>query len=122
MQTFQKPAFGGLALLMLAVVAMLALRALKPASAATPAALAAPSAAGALGAGVTARAASMPQALGPAAGMGAPALAIAAASPVPPTPPPEPSPIMLLRNEIAANVERDPDVAARLVRTWMRES
>ena len=118
-QTFQKPAFGGLALLMLAVVAMLALRALKPASAAT-ATLAAPAAA--LGAGVTARAASMPQALGPAAGMGAPALAIAAASPVPSAPPPEPSPIMLLRNEIAANVERDPDVAARLVRTWMRES
>jgi len=59
----------------------------------------------------------MTPALG-AAVTGVPALAIAAA---PPPPPAEPSPIMLLRNEIASNVERDPDVAARLVRTWMRE-
>ena len=116
-QTFQKPAFGGLALLVLAVVALLALRALKPVPTQAPA-LAAPVAAGALGAGAIARTPAMAPALG-AAVTGAPALAIAAA---PPPPPPDPSPIMLLRNEIASNVERDPDVAARLVRTWMRES
>ena len=111
---YQRPAINVLALLMAFAVALLAIRALKPAAAtaATPA-LAAAGAAGALPAGAAAALAGgvlAPDAL--------PAPAVPQREPREPRPP---SAAALLRDEIMEGVEQNPDLAVRLVRSWMKE-
>jgi flagellar biosynthesis/type III secretory pathway M-ring protein FliF/YscJ len=39
-----------------------------------------------------------------------------------PPEPREPTPAMLLREEIASTVEQSPELAARLVRTWLKDA
>lgn len=111
---YQRPAITVLALLMAFAVALLAIRALKPVAlpAATPQ-LAAAGVAGALPAGAAA-------ALAGVAGA-ADALPAPAAPQREPREPRPPSAAMLLRDEIMEGVEQNPDLAVRLVRSWMKE-
>ncbi|HEX5580236.1 MAG TPA: flagellar basal-body MS-ring/collar protein FliF [Gemmatimonadaceae bacterium] len=102
----QKPALGALGLLLAAVVALVAIRSLRvpalPAGVGAPT-LAAAGAAGALPEGATA--------------------AAALAEPARPAvlEPRPPSPAQLMREQVVAGVEQNPDVAVRLVRSWMKD-
>ena len=109
-QEVQKPALGVLGLLLAFVVALIAIRSLKAGVAPAPA-LAAGSAAS-LPAGVTATL---------SAGATGPAAAAVLPAPRPAAEPRPPHPVTVLREQILTGVEQNPDVAARLVRSWMRE-
>ena len=113
-QQVQRPALTVIGLLLVFAIALTAIRSLRTpetpalAAPATLAALGAGPAAASLGdGGVTAELSS-----------GMPAVALPAPKPIalPVTPPPNPA-----REQVAATVEQYPDVAARLVRNWLKD-
>jgi flagellar M-ring protein FliF len=113
----QRPALTALGLLLAFAVALVALRSLRPAS--TPAPAVAPALApgsGALPAIAAGATADAPPALDTPASSGVPAISASSSTPtiVLPSSP--------TRDRVAATVEQHPEVAARLVRSWLKES
>lgn len=109
-QEVQRPAVNVLGLLLAFAVAVMALRMLRPQAAGAAAGV--PALAGAGGV-------DMAGAL-PAASRSGAGTALAARPAV--LEPREPSPSMLLRDQIMTGVEQNPEVAVRLVRSWMRDA
>ncbi len=124
-ETVQKPILTALALLLVFVVALVGIRALRPtavselAAASAPRAIGLPTDAAALTAGAmqpsTIVTTAEPIMVG-STNDDAPAAALAADAPR------VLSPGQILRDRVVVSVESDPDIAARLVRNWLRES